>query len=226
MKSLIVGIVGKEQRRKDYRSLHFNSVHVQTSTAPFYMRAPPRRESPLQEQVPGACGPSAPQSHLCARQRRDVRKPRGAHHAVPSYPDPSRRGSFLKQLLVPTGNCVWLLYKVRVMCTALAHCCSPRLGGGRFWLGRTFPPFNESSVVYAAPVYWLCRVLLRLAKCCLGVSGCLQARELAFLPCCSFCLLPAPLSIVAAFLHRASGFESSNNFFTIEALHGCTTPGR
>jgi hypothetical protein len=136
------------------------------------------------------------------------------------------RGSFLKQLLVPTGNCVWLLYKVRVMCTALAHCCSPRLGGGRFWLGRTFPPFNESSVVYAAPVYWLCRVLLRLAKCCLGVSGCLQARELAFLPCCSFCLLPAPLSIVAAFLHRASGFESSNNFFTIEALHGCTTPGR
>jgi hypothetical protein len=68
-------------------------------------------------------------------------------------------------LLVPTGSLAWLLYRVRVPCTACVRCCSQRLQGGRCCLGRTLTSLLESSVVCAAPVCWLCLVLLRLALC-------------------------------------------------------------
>jgi hypothetical protein len=43
-------------------------------------------------------------------------------------------------LPVPTGNRAWRLSRGRIMCTALACCCSPRQGGIRCCRGGHFLP--------------------------------------------------------------------------------------
>jgi hypothetical protein len=47
-----------------------------------------------------------------------------------------------------------VLVLIKVMCTALARCCSPRLRGGRFCLGRTFLSLINRYVVLWVPI-WL-----------------------------------------------------------------------
>jgi hypothetical protein len=82
--------------------------------------------------------------------------------------------------LVPTGHCAWLLYRVRVTCTALACSCSPRQRGCMCCVGRTCRSLIESSVVVAVPppvgrVTFFC--------VCLGVSGCFRVCGLMSLHC-------------------------------------------
>jgi hypothetical protein len=85
------------------------------------------------------------------------------------------------------------------MCTALVCSCSPRLLGGRCYLGRTLLSLIECSAVRMLLWCWLCLVLFRLLHCC---SRCFRFLALAFHPFLSSCLLSARLSLVTA-----SGFS-------------------